>query len=254
MTDHATPAIRRHPRLLGLALLTALLGSVAVAPAADDSRQVASYVLTEQRPGVGTSERFAFDYVNPDDPEAKPPAVRQVTTVLPRGARFDSSVPALCTASDAELTAQGGAACPPASAIGGGVVTVDTGLPGDARIVTADVEFFNNTDEFIYVNTVRGTEARTIIRAAVERDRTITNTGVLPGAPPDGGSIDQVDLEVRNVSAKVDGVTHNYITTPKRCRGRKSDPHWTTRVHFTYADGVTQTVPTHTPCRPAKRR
>jgi hypothetical protein len=253
MTDHATPAVRRS-RLLGLALLTALLGSVAIAPAADDSRQAASYVLTEQRPGVGTSERFSFDYVNPDDPQAKPPPVRQVTTVLPRGARFDSSVPALCTASDAELIAEGGAACPPDSAIGGGVVTVDTGLPGEARIVTADVEFFNNTGEFIYVNTVRGTDARTIIRAAVERDRTITDTGMLPGVPPDGGSIDTVELEVRNVSATVGGATRNYITTPKRCRGRKGDPHWTTRVHFTYADGVTQTVPTHTPCRHAPGR
>jgi hypothetical protein len=254
MTDHATPAVRRRSRLLAFALLTALLGSAAVAPAADDSRQAASYTLTEQRPGVGTSEHFVFDYVNPDDPQTKPPAVRQVTTVLPRGARFDSSVPALCTASDAELIADGGAVCPAGSAIGGGVVTVDTGLPGDARIVTADVEFFNNTDEFIYVNTVRGTEARTIIRAAVERDRTITDTGMLPGTPPDGGSIDTVDLEVRNVSATVDGVTRNYITTPKRCRGRKSDPHWTTRVHFTYGDGVTQTVPTHSPCRYARGR
>ena len=56
MTDHTTHAARRRPRLLGLALLTALLGSAAIAPAADDSRQAASYVLTEQRPGTGTVE------------------------------------------------------------------------------------------------------------------------------------------------------------------------------------------------------
>ena len=171
-----------------------------------------------------------------------------MTTVLPRGARFDTSVPAACTASDAELTAEGGAACPAGSAIGGGVITVDTGLPGDGRIVTADVEFFNNTDEFIYVNTVRGTSARTIIRATVEGRRTVTDAGMLPGTPPDGGAIDTVEIAVENASATVDGVARNYITTPKRCRGRKDDPHWTTRVVFTYADGVTQTVPTHTPC------
>jgi hypothetical protein len=175
--------------------------------------------------------------------------VRKVVTILPRGARYDTSVPAACTASDAELTAQGGAACPPESAIGGGVITVDTGLPGDARIVTADVEFFNNTGEFIYVNTVRGTAARTIIRASVEGRLTVTDAGMLPGTPPDGGSIDTVDITVENVSATVDGVVRDYITTPKRCRGRKHDRHWTTRVAFTYADGVTQTVPSHTPCR-----
>ena len=68
----------------------------------------------------------------PVDPEAKPPAVRRVVTVLPRGARYDTSVPGACTATDAELIAQGGAACPPESAIGGGVVTVDTGVAGPA--------------------------------------------------------------------------------------------------------------------------
>ncbi len=232
-----------------LLILLAAVGGLALAALAqaggDYDRQASEYLLTEQQPNRGTSETFVFDYTNPDDPNAKPPAVRRVVTILPRGARYDTSVPGLCEASDAELVAQGGAACPPESAIGGGVVTVDTGAPGEARIVTADVEFFNNTDEFIYVNTARGSGARTIIRAAVERDRTITDAGMLPGTPPDGGSIDTVDLHVDNVSNN----GGNYITTPKVCRGRKDDRHWTTRVSFTYADGVTQVVPTHTPCR-----
>lgn len=232
-----------------LLILLAAIAAIAVATlaqaAGDYDRQAAEYLLTEQRPERGTSETFVFDYVNPDDPDAKPPAVRKVITILPRGGRYDTSVPGLCEASDAELMAQGGAACPPESALGGGVVTVDTGAPGDGRFVTADVEFFNNTDEFIYVNTVRGSSARTIIRAAVERDRTITDAGMLPGTPPDGGAIDTVDLHIANVTK--DG--RNYITTPKVCRGRKDDRHWTTRVEFTYGDGVTQTVPTHTPCR-----
>lgn len=229
-----------------LATLVALLAMGTGAFAAGDyDRQASEYLLTEQRPGHGTSEHFVFDYVNPDDPNAKPPAVRQVTTILPRGGRYDTSVPGLCTANDAELTAQGGAACPADSALGGGVITVDTGAPGDARIVTADVEFFNNTDEFIYVNTIRGSDARTIIRARVEGDRTITDADMLPGTPPDGGSIDTVDIHVDNVSSG----SRDYITTPPVCRGRRADPHWTTRVRFTYADGVTQTVPTHTACK-----
>ena len=225
-----------------LAALAALAGAALAAGPTD--RQTSSYTLTETRASSPTSERFVFDYVNPDDPEAKPPAVRKVVTILPRGARYDTSAPELCTATDAEPIAQGGSACPPGSAIGGGVVTVDTGIPGEGRIVTADVEFFNNADEFIYVNTVRGSEARTIIRAEVEGGRTITDAGMLPGTPPDGGSIDTVDLTVENVSR--DG--RDYITTPPVCRGRRSDPHWTARVQFTYPDDVTQTVPTQTPC------
>ena len=241
-------------RLLPVSVVaTAAFALAALASAGSDyDRQTSTYLLTEHRPGQGTSETFVFDYTNPDDPEAKPPAVQKVTTILPRGGRYDTSVPGLCTATDAELIAQGGSACPADSAIGGGVVTVDTGAPGDARIVTADVEFFNNTDEFIYVNTVRGSGARTIIRAAVERRQTITNAGMLPGTPPDGGAIDTVDIHVDNVTREVDGELRNYITTPSVCRGRRSDPHWTTRVEFGYGDGVTQTVPTQTPCLKAR--
>ena len=241
MTGRAAEMLRFASAFAGLA---ALLVAVTAFAAGDYDRQASSYTLTEKRPNAGTSELFVFDYTNPDEPEAKPPAVRRVVTILPRGARYDTSAPEQCTASDAELMAQGGAACPAGSAIGGGVITVDTGAPGEGRYVTADVEFFNNADEFIYVNTVRGTGARTIIRAAVEDRKTITNADMLPGTPPDGGAIDTVDIHVDNVASG----GRNYITTPPVCRGRKGDRHWTTRVAFTYADGVTQTVPTHTPC------
>ena len=226
--------------ILGLVLL----GSAATA-LAGGSRQEAHYTLGSHRPHHGTSELFVFDYRNPDDPSGKPPAVRRVVTVLPRHAHYDTSVPASCTASDAELMAQGAAACPEGSAIGGGVVTVDTGAPGPARIVTADVQFFNNsTDrdgEFIYLNTVRGTDARTVIRANVKRRKTITVAGMLPGTPPDGGAIDTVDLEV----ARIHTSAGNYVTTPRRCPARGF---WRTRVRFTYADDVSQTVPDRTRC------
>jgi hypothetical protein len=219
------------------------------------SRQTSSYTLTQKRPNQSTAERFKFDYVNPEDPAGKPPVVKRVETILPHTARYDASVPGSCTASDEELMARGAAACPADSAIGGGVVTVDTGLPGAARIVTADVEFFNNAEdpggEFIYLNTVRGTGARTVIRADVTLRRTITVVDMLPGAPPEGGSIDTVDLEVANVSRVIGGKRRNYMTTPKRC---PANGQWITRVSFTYGDGVTQTVPTVNRCSRKKVR
>ena len=225
----------------------ALFADFAVSQAG--SRQTSSYTLTEKRPNRSTAERFRFDYVNPNAPDEKPPPVRRVVTILPHTARYDPTVPGSCTVSDEELIARGAAACPADSAIGGGVVTVDTGLPGAARIVTADVQFFNNAQdpdgEFIYLNTVRGSEARTVIRADVTLRKTITPAGMLPGAPPDGGSIDTVDVQVANVSRVSDGKRRNYMTTPKRC---PSDRRWVTRVSFSYDDGVTQTMPTTNRC------
>jgi hypothetical protein len=235
-----------------LPLPIVVLAAGAVGPVAaslggvEGARQTSSYSLTQKKPDSSTSERFVFDYVNPEDPAAKPPAVRRVITVLPRGARYDTSAPGLCTASDAELMAQGSAACPPDSAIGGGVVTVDTGGPGPARFVTADVEFFNNADQFIYLNTIRGGGARTVIRADVTRRKTITVVDPpLPGTPPDGGAIDEVDVGVSGVSTLRDGVRHNYITTPRRCPERG---YWTTAVRFVYADGVAQTAKNKVRC------
>lgn len=233
---------------LAAAAMALAIGVAAAGLAADDSRQTATYTLSSPQPDQPTAEHFVFDYRNPSDPDGKPLAVTRVVTILPRGAHYDTSVPGLCAASDAELMTQGAAACPPESAIGGGVITVDSGVPGPGRIVTADVEFFNNENEFIYLNTVRGTSARTVIRAQVDARRTITVSGMLPGTPPDGGAIDTVDLTVDSITREIDGERRSYITTPRRCRGRRNNPHWTTRVQFSYGDGVTQTIPTHTPC------
>ena len=236
-------------------LATALVALGAAAPLAlaqgEGAYPTSSYTLTQERPGRGSSERFLFDYVNPADPAGKPPAVQRVTTILPKGARYDTSVPGACTASDAELMLAGGAACPGDSAIGGGVVTVDTGFPEPGRFVTADVEFFNNADEFIYVNTVRDTGARTIIRAEVTDRLTITETGMLPGAPPEGGSIDTVDVTVEGARRRVDGERRHYITTPPRC---PKDRTWTARVRFEYGDGTAQTLGTENPCVKPKRK
>jgi len=224
--------------LAGFAPLTSLGGS-------GDHRQSARYTLTQHQPGRSTGERFVVDYVNPGDPTGKPPAVRRVVTMLPLKSRYDTSVPGLCTASDAELILRGAAACPGDSRIGGGLVTVDTGFPGPGRFVKADVEFFNNTDEFIYLNTVRDSGARTVIRAELNGRKRITDAGQLPGTPPDGGAIDTVDVRVAGVSTVRDGKRRNYITTPPHCPPRGF---WITATRFVYADGASQTVKSRVRC------
>jgi hypothetical protein len=123
------------------------------------------------------------------------------------------------------------------------------GCPGPARIVTADTQFFNNAEdpdgEFIYLNTVRGSEARTVLRADVKRRRTVTTAPMLPGTPPDGGAIDTVDVEVANSTREIDGVTRGYITTPGRCPRSRT---WFARVRFTYGNDYTQVVATPNSC------
>jgi hypothetical protein len=234
-----------------LALTSVALGALAVPVATslggtDGSRQAARYSLSQHQPGKSTGERFVVDYVNPGDPTAKPPAVRRVVTMLPLRSRYDTSVPGLCAATDAELMAEGAAACPRDSRIGGGVVTVDTGIPGPGRVIEADVEFFNNTDEFIYLNTVRDSGARTVIRAELRGRKRITEVDPpLPGTPPDGGAIDTVQVAIAAVSRIRDGERRNYIKTPPHCPARGF---WITATRFVYADGVSQTVKNRVRC------
>jgi hypothetical protein len=242
-------------RAAALAALVIAAGTAVAVAATDSAYQTSSYTLDQKRTLRPTGERFKFDYVNPDDPEAKPPAVKQVVTILPKGARYDASVPGSCTASDEQLTLQGAAACPENSRIGGGVITVDTGVPGPGRIVTADTEFFNNAEdpegEFIYLNTVRGTGARTVLRADVTKRTTITTAPMLPGTPPDGGAIDTVDVEVLRIVRTIDGERRAYITTPPTCPRRKT---WVAKVRFSYNADVSQTVATANPCKRKRRR
>jgi len=225
-------------------MLGALVLGTVTASAADpgSSRQTAKLIFGKKKPGVASGVFVDIDYVNPDHPAAKPPAVRRVVLRPAPGARFDTSVPELCAASDAELMLLGESACPPGSKVGEGVVTVDTGIPGPARIVTADVDFLNNAGQLIYVNTVRGTGARTVIRAQVSSNEIVTDAGMLPGTPPDGGAIDTVHV---NFPPLVHG-GHGYFTTPPRCPASRQ---WTNQLSFTYADGVQQTVQNTSPCK-----
>jgi hypothetical protein len=249
LTAHGSQ--RRKVGVFALCAASSLLAlSFVLAPAGfggtDTDRQTAKLTFNKHRPAKPSGVTLDIDYVNPADPQAKPPAVRRVVTRLARRARLDTSVPEACRASDPELMAAGEAACPPGSEVGEGVVTVDTGLPGPARFVTADIDFLNNDDELIFVNTVRGSGARTVIRGEVRGREITTDAGMLPGTPPDGGSIDTVHVELRRV---VEG-GRAYIRSPKRCpRTRR----WMNSVTFTYADGVTQSVDSPSACKRKKR-
>jgi hypothetical protein len=230
----------------GLAVCVLLvMSSVDAASAQTGSRQTATFTLAEQRPGASTALSFSVDYVNPADRAAKPPAVRRVVETLARGARFDTSVPAQCLATDAELMLLGEDACPPGSKVGAGFIRIDTGFPGPNRAIEADIVFLNRTGQLIFVNTDRATGARVVARGTIEGGRLTTNAPPLPGTPPDGGAIDVVRTRLESISRLVGGVRRGYITTPASCPPSRS---WTNTVSFTYADGVTQTVASRSPC------
>jgi RTX calcium-binding nonapeptide repeat (4 copies) len=201
----------------------------------------------EQQPGVPTALAIDIDYVNPDDPSAKPPAVRNVVVQLAAGSRFDTSIPGNCPASDPQLIVQGAGACPTDSRVGGGFVRIDTGFPGQARYLDEDLTLLNHTNELIFLFTDRASGTRLTSRTAIQGGLGVSNAPPLPGTPPDGGALDVVHERLNAIPGYAGSRGHGYITTPDQCPGSRS---WTNSVRFTYADGVSQTVETRSPCSP----
>lgn len=219
-------------------------------------RQTIVFGFDQDRPRTGTGVRIEIDYLNPDDPDAKPPAVQTVVETLAPGSRIDTSVPERCDASDTELIAAGAAACPAGSRVGGGEVALDTGIPGPGRIIETDVTEFNNTGEVILLfEPVEAGSTRFVSRAPID-GRTITaGAPPLPGGPPDGfTALKRVRLTLDAISTVAGGKTRSYVTTPRSCPVTGS---WTNEISFTYRDGESQSATSDSPCvaaNPGRRR
>lgn len=214
------------------------------AAGATSSRQTMTADFTTARRHASTGLRETIRYVNPDDRAAKPYAVRRVTIALPFGSRIDTSVPARCTASDAELVARGAAACPARSRVGVNVFAVDSGVPGPGRELVVDAVLLNNANELILVSQPRDLPGVRVVSRARVGTRTMTlDVPPLPAGPPDFMlAVKWARLSIKAISV---GGRH-YLTTPRSCPRSRA---WYFQTTFTYDDGVTQVVRDRTPCR-----
>lgn len=245
----STSASRRSAFVVVAALV---LGVAAAGQAAAEgaSRQSLGFTFDADAPGRSTGLQIAIDYVNPAEPNAKPPAVQTVVETLAAGAVIDTSVPARCTASDVELIAMGAAACPADSVVGGGEVDLDTGVAGPLREVHTTVTQLNNTDELILIfQPAQGAGlVRSVAPPISDGGRVVTaQAPPLPGGPPDGfTALRRVRLQLHARITLRDGVEHAYVTTPPTCPASGA---WANAVSFTYRDGETQRRTSPTPCR-----
>ena len=239
--------------LLG-ALATLLVAAGIPAAASAESRQTYEAKLTSERPNSSTGFRQAIHYVNPDDADAKPHAVEKVVLRLPRGSRVDTSVPAQCSASEAEFQLDGAEACPAKTEVGEGFLSVDFGaaLGPLPRVVENDVTFFNNDDELILFSESTNTgepPVRTASRFEVGTRTFVSRVPPLPGTPPPDpfAALKDVFNRIEAIErGRSTAAREAYITAPPKCPHRG---HWTLTATFTYRDGVVQTERSRTPCR-----
>ena len=208
------------------------------------SRQTASAVFDQQRPGRTSGVTLSIDYVNPNDPAAKPYAVQRTITEFAKGTVIDTSVPKRCGASDGELIANGASVCPDASRVGSGEVVLDTGAAGPARTSDNGVTLLNAQDQLILlIEPKSGPPIRFVTRASVKGRTILSDVPPIPGGPPDGfTAVKRVRLHTNAISLG----PRRYMTTPESCPASG----WRNATTFIYRDGITETAVNRSPCVP----
>jgi hypothetical protein len=227
-------------RVIAAAAAAALLLPAAAA-AQESPPRVATYVDTfgSQLPGTSASRHVETDFVDPSDPEAKPEPLSHVHVEFAPGTVIDTTAVPECAASDAELMVAGPGACPPESVIGSGEVDIDTGFPGDARHLLADITFVNAPDQLVFVFTPRDGGPRVVVRGRYSNGNVLdVDVPPLPGSPPEGGADTGETFTIEE--------RPGYLTTPPTCPASRE---WINTVTYTFRDGVEQTFTATTPCR-----
>jgi hypothetical protein len=232
-------------------LASGVLGPASAAASPTD-RQTATVAFTTAKPGAPSGSRFDAtwrDPAQPNNPDAKPPAVQTMIVSFAPGTVIDTSAVARCTASDAELMLFGATACPAASQIAAGQFVTDEGSPSPfPRFITYSALLFNNTGEQVGFSQstdppmnppVRNTSRGKIDGATI----TTTLPTLVTGGPPDNPY-----TALRSMQVSGDPIVHGrsaYLRTPPSC---PPAGYWTNTATFVYHDGVSQTVETHSPC------
>lgn len=238
-------ALRLHATAVFAAGLIAASALVPAAAEPAPRRAEAKLVFTTQQAGAPTGLVQDIRWRNPADPGAKPHAVRAIVLRLHPGSVIDTSAIPRCEASDPELIAQGPAACPGDSRLGGGVLRTDTGSAGlIPRFVENEVTTFNADGEVIVLAESSQPPTRAVSRARIEGETITTEVPPVPGNPPPDPYTAFTQLRV--VSKAIVRSGRAYGVTPKQCPPSGS---WINRITLVYRDDVREDLISRSPCR-----
>ena len=230
-------------RLAAVGVALAMAGGVGTGGAAASDRLVADLKLTAHRPNQPTGGTLHL--VWPDGEDGKPKAERVGVFRLPAGTRVNQSAIPVCTASDAELRALGGSACPEGSALGPGRVTFVSGIGSPLDPVTLDNDWYHAPGQLVGLFHPRGSSMPIIAvnRVDIQGSTFIARPALPPGYPPGTKSAPkQSDQEIYGLTT----TRGAFLTTPPRCpRNGK----WVARSKVIYDDGSVDRATSVTRCK-----
>src|SRR3954452_13107556 len=213
-------------RLVGAALMAQLaMAATASAEPVSFRHGTVDQQYTTTQPGSPSGLTFAGTYHAAGNAQADPPYMRKQVTYPPPGARYDTSVPDRCTASDLELQTQGPSACPAGSVLGKGS---SSGRVAGVFSGALDTYLVNNKDEQIIVGATPF--LWTVARGHIHPDGSIQFNfpTCFPSVDPTGCPVDDV-LQLGSTMnmppyTKASG---SYLTTPPTC---PASGHWETPI------------------------
>lgn len=233
-------------QLRALATL-AVVAAAAALPAAAHAGPRFDYrqVFTTNVPGKSTGIDTQILYKHPEDPNAKPPAVRQEVFTFPIGTTFDDSVVPDCTVSDLEFQLAGDSLCPEGSWVGSGHENTSmTGFPGAGETPIVNDAYDQGDGRF----RIRGGPEQYPGLRFVAHGRRVGRVSTVdipatPGGPPDGQNALR---RVHNIFPARSVGRRAYVRTPRKCP--KSGV-WTFKARLTFSDGGVERNVHRMPCR-----
>ncbi len=232
-------------RRLATAALTVGMCGLACAPMASAQGLELRYQLTSHQPGTPTGATLHVVY--PDTgPGGKPKPVSKGVYEFPSGTVINERAVPVCSASDAQFQIEGYEACSADTSLGGGGITVDTGLGRPFDPFPLDDRYFHGPGQLITVFTAHGTPTPVlqVNRLKIQGSTIIDLPSLPPGYPPGTKTVaKQVDQEI----APVITAAGAFMTTPPTCPPSHV---WIARLTITYDDGTIDTAASQTPCSP----
>lgn len=200
-----------------LALAGAAPAGAAPAGAAADAdgvRQVVTARFTATYPGALTGLALTAVYAGGEEASTVRHALVHVSDGLPPGTVVDTAGVAQCHASDAEFTLAGAGACPPASIVGTGHVTLDLGLPGGAGQVPTAVTLVNAGSEILFVGREPRTGVALVDHGRLDGPRIEIDIPRIPGLAAEGATVLREDFVITRASR----LLRTPATCPRRSR------------------------------------
>ena len=227
----------RKPLIGAVAGLGAVLAFAGVALA--DFTQTANVAFT--KPKAGTSTGIRASLVANDPAVVQPKGASNVVVNFPRGTKFNTKAPPVCTNAQApQIQQTDGAICRKAL-IGTGSATANV-KPTLANDVNLSIKAYNGQNKlYFYLVPQPGVPSNPLVLTAVVKGNRLTTT--VPQLQPIPGQFVVLTSFVLNVKA-ISRSGKAFLTTPKTCNGK-----WTTTSNFTYTDGSTQSVQFTQPCK-----